>query len=254
MATLNKQQGKELHQLKLKLTKDPRATTVKIPTPTKHFPGKPGSTSSTNSPNAPAAKVLKLSDVLSLPITNPETLASGKLTTKSLTAITQLPSAAVQPPAVKSPKQQTVLMSEPVVVPVVVPTKSPRKKQTMLVIPPQLKQAKQQLSLTSPVVVKSPKIKQHVNVGETSTKLKPPPLKLVIHSEPKRQSKKSQTILPTYRVRTIMKTNIKSSTSDGPLNIGQDSVAVVSKATVSTLGSQIPVQPVVYDIHAYGCL
>lgn len=238
MATLNKQQGKELHQLKLKLTKDPRATTVKIPTPTKYFPGKPGSTSHTNSPNAPAAKVLKLSDVLSLPITNPVALIPAKLTSRSPTVISQLPPAAVQPPAVKSPKQQpTVLMSEPVVVPVVVPTKSPRKKQTMLVIPPPLKQAKQQLSSASPVVVKSPKIKQQVvTVEETSTKLKPPPLKLVIQSEPKRQSKKSQTILPTYRVRTIMKTNIKSSTSDGPLNIGQDSVAVISKATVSTLG------------------
>ena len=239
MATFNKQQGKDLHQLKLKLTKDPRATTVKIPTPTKHFPDNPGSTSNTNSPNAPAAKVLKLSDVFSLPITNPETLAPAKLTSKSPTAISQLPSTAVQPPAVKSP--QTVLMNKPVVVPVVVPTKSPRKKQTMLVIPPPLKQTKQQLSLASPIVVKSPKIKQVVTVGETSTKLKPPPLKLVIQSESKRQSKKSQTILPTYRVRTIMKTNIKSSTSDGPLNIGQDSVAVISKATVSTVGSWIPV-------------
>ena len=71
-------------------------------------------------------------------------------------------------------------------------------------------------------------------------KHKPPPLKLMVQPDPvKRQSKKSQSILPTYRVRTIMKTNIKSSTSDGPLNIGQDAVAVVSKATVCILWSWI---------------
>jgi hypothetical protein len=61
----------------------------------------------------------------------------------------------------------------------------------------------------------------------------------VLQPQPKQESKQkhkkssSQSILPTSRVRTIMKTNIKSSTSDGPLNIGQDSVAVISKATVS---------------------
>ena len=66
--------NRELHQLKLKLTKDPRATTVKLPTPTKqHPPMQVGTTSSSDQPRAPAAKVLKLSDVIIVPARSPGT-------------------------------------------------------------------------------------------------------------------------------------------------------------------------------------
>ena len=234
-------QGKELHQLKLKLTKDPRATTVKPPTPTKQSPPKIGTVSISDQPKAPAAKVLKLSDVIIVPARNPSTRSlPTKPASKSTTAtsVTQQPSVA-HPPTVKSPRQQQVtLISPPIVV------KSPRKKQTVLVNPQVVKQVKQQVTLVNPVVVKSPsKARQQpalISGGEGSTKHKPPPLNLVVvRPEPKQASKRqnkrsSQSILPTSRVRTIMKTNIKSSSSDGPLNIGQDSVAVISKATVCT--------------------
>ena len=289
--------GKELHQLKLKLTKDPRATTVKLPTPTKqHPPGHLGATSSSDQPRAPAAKVLKLSDVIVVPAKSPGTPPVPtkhvpiKPAFKAVTAtsVTQQSSTAF-PQTVKLPKQQqqVTLVSPPIVV------KSPKKK-TMLVNPQVLKQVKQQAASANPVDIKSPQkvhpqvlkqVKQqaasanpivikspqkvHPQVlkqvkqqaasanpivikspqkarppgllaagGEASTKHKPPPL--VLQPQPKQESKQkhkkssSQSILPTSRVRTIMKTNIKSSTSDGPLNISQDSVAVISKATVSS--------------------
>ena len=241
-------QGKELHQLKLKLTKDPRATTAKLPTPTKqHPPVNVATMSTSNQPRAPATKVLKLSDVIVIPAKSPGTppVSTKTVPTKSASKAptagnaSQQPSTA-RPQTLKSPKQQQVtLISPPIVV------KSPRKKQTVLVNPqvlpnPQaLKQVKQPGASANPIVIKSPQKAQPPGLaagGEGSTKHKPPPL--VLQAEPKHESKKqskkssSQSILPTSRVRTIMKTNIKSSTSDGPLNIGQDSVAVISKATV----------------------
>ena len=241
-------QGKELHQLKLKLTKDPRATTAKLPTPTKQHPPVSMATTSTSSqPRAPATKVLKLSDVIIIPAKSPSTPpvstkhVPSKPASKAPTAMntSQQPSTA-RPQTVRSPKQQQVtLISPPIIV------KSPRKKQTVLVNPqvlanPQvLKQVKQQAASANPIVIKSPQKARPPGLaarGEGSTKHKPPPL--VLQPEPKHESKQqkkkssSQSILPTSRVRTIMKTNIKSSTSDGPLNISQDSVAVISKATV----------------------
>ena len=262
--------GKELHQLKLKLTKDPRATTVKLPTPTKqHPPGRLETTSSSDQPRAPAAKVLKLSDVIIVPAKSPGTppVPTKHVPIKpafkaaTATSVTQQSSTAC-PQTVKLPKQQqqVTLVSPPIVV------KSPKKK-TILVNPQVLKQVKQQAASANPIDIKSPQ-KVHPQVlkqvkqqaasanpvvikspqkarppgvlaagGEASTKHKPPPL--VLQPQPKQESKQkhkkssSQSILPTSRVRTIMKTNIKSSTSDGPLNISQDSVAVISKATVS---------------------
>ena len=239
-------QGRELHQLKLKLTKDPRATTVKLPTPTKqHPPMSVGNTSSSDQPRAPAAKVLKLSDVIIVPAKTPGTppVCTKNVSIKpafkaaSATSISQQSSTA-RLQTVKSPKQQQVTLIAP---PVVV--KSPKKKQTVLVTPQVLKQIKQQAASANPVVIKSPQKARPPGLltaagGEGSTKHKPPPL--VLQPEPKQESKQkskkssSQSILPTSRVRTIMKTNIKSSTSDGPLNIGQDSVAVIGKATVSS--------------------
>lgn len=232
--------GRELHQLKLKLTKDPRATTVKLPTPTKqHPPVQVVTTSSSDQPRAPAAKVLKLSDVIIVPAKSPGAppVSTKHIPIKAATAanISQQSSTAYLQ-TVKSPKQQQVtLISPPVVV------KSPKKKQAMLVNPQVLKQIKQQAASTNPIVIKSPQKVRPPGLlaagGEGSTKHKPPPL--VLKPQPKQESKQkhkkssSQSILPTSRVRTIMKTNIKSSTSDGPLNIGQDSVAVISKATVS---------------------
>ena len=44
--------------------------------------------------------------------------------------------------------------------------------------------------------------------------------------------KRQQVILPVTRIKTIMKTNVKSSQSS--LNVGQDSVMVIAKATVSS--------------------
>lgn len=236
--------GRELHQLKLKLTKDPRATTVKLPTPTKqHPPVNVGTTSSSDQPRAPAAKVLKLSDVIIVPAKSQGTPPVSaikhvpiKPAFKSPTATnTSQQSATAHPQTIKSPKQQQIsLISPPIVV------KSPKKKQTVLVNPQVLKQIKQQASSANPIVIKSPQKARPPGLlaagGEGSTKHKPPPL--VLQPEPKKESKQkskkssSQSILPTSRVRTIMKTNIKSSTSDGPLNISQDSVAVISKATV----------------------
>ena len=236
--------GKELHQLKLKLTKDPRATTVKLPTPTKqHPPGHLGTTSSSDQPRAPAAKVLKLSDVVIVPAKSqgtppvPTKHVPIKPAFKAATAtsVTQQSSAAC-PQTVKLPKQQqqVTLISPPIV-------KSPKKKM-MLVNPQVLKQVKQQAASANPIVIKSPQKARPPGLlaagGEASTKHRPPPL--VLQPQPKQESKQkhkkssSQSILPTSRVRTIMKTNIKSSTSDGPLNISQDSVAVISKATVSS--------------------
>ena len=221
-----KPQGRELHQLKLKLTKDPRTANFKIQTPTKQHQSKPGCVSSPDCPKAPSTKVLKLSEVLSMPVTTPIPLTiPTKPVSKGATVVTQHSSAAPRPQTVKSPKpqQQRIFASEPVVI-----VKSPRKKQTVVVSPPQQKQQiKQQLSSSGPVVVKSPKSRQSMVTasGEVPSKHKP-------RMEAQPESKKQQSILPNSRVRTIMKTNIKSSTSDGPLNVGQDSVAIISKATV----------------------
>ena len=240
-------QGKELHQLKLKLTKDPRATSIKLPTPTKQHPGKLETASSpdgsVSQPKAPAAMVMKLSEG-SMPGANPVTPSPPtKSTSKSPSAILSMPSATKQQsstthPAtntaivVKSQKQQQqTLMIPPLVV------KSPRKRQATIVTPPVVKKLKHQLSSANPVVVKSKMQQQAVLMtAELSSKHKPAPLNLVVvQPEPKQQPKRPQSILPTSRVRTIMKTNIKSSSSEGPLNISQDSVAVISKATVCPL-------------------
>ena len=240
--------GRELHQLKLKLTKDPRATTVKLPTPTKqHPPVSVGTTSSSDQPRAPAAKVLKLSDVIIVPAKSPGAppvpikhvpIKPAFKATSATNTSQQSSTATVRPQTVKSPKQQQVILISP---PTVI--KSPKKKQTVLVNPQVQKQVKQQAASANPIVIKSPQKARPPGLlaaagGEASTKHKPPPL--VLQPEPKKESKQkskkssTQSILPTSRVRTIMKTNIKSSTSDGPLNISQDSVAVISKATVSS--------------------
>lgn len=236
----SKQQGKELHQLKLTLTKYPRTTSVKVPTPTKQHPTKVGTVVSPTYQNSPPTKVLKLSDVLSLPVSDQVTSPTR---TKTISTGISHQTSVVHPPTSKSPKQQHVLTmtSEPVTV------KSPTRKRPIVVGSPtqvkQIRQQQQQLLSVNPVVAKSPKAKtMDGRKGELpSIKPKPPPLKLIVVEEETKKvpkhSKKSQSILPTSRVRTIMKTNIKSSTSDGPLNIGQDSVAVISKATVRSKNS-----------------
>ena len=235
--TSKQQQAKELHQLKLKLTKDPRATSVKVLTPTKQHPTKAEATSSPVYPAPPAAKILKLADVLSLAVANQGT-SHAHTKTIPLKGTSQHILSASHPPTIRSPKQHVVIVpSEPVTV------KSPARKRPIVVgSPQQVKQMRQQqmLSGSAAVASRSPKAKPtEVKRGELlSVKPKPPPLKLVVEEGTKKKSStKSQSILPTSRVRTIMKTNIKSSTSDGQLQIGQDSVAVISKATVCASSS-----------------
>ena len=250
-------QAKELHQLKLKLTKDPRAVKIKLPSPiNQNPPVNVETTSVSDQPRAPAAKVLKLSDVVIIPAKKAATHSAStthipikpapvnpSAKTPVATNVAQHQPATNPMTAVKSPRQhQVTLVNQASVV------KLPRKSQSLLVNTQVLKQVKQKASLINPVVTKSPpkvhpasRARLTTEGGEGSTKHKPPPLSLnIVLKEPKQQPKQkakmsSQSILPTSRVRTIMKTNIKSSSSDGPLNISQDSVAVIGKATVCLL-------------------